>query len=69
MESKHKKFSWASGKLEVKTENSGIRVILLRIKGYMTLLISISLWVSAPSSSLFLGLQILLMAGHADFDF
>lgn len=49
MESKHKKFNWALGKLELETENSGIRIFLLCIKGCLALLISVSLWIPAPS--------------------
>lgn len=69
MESKHKKLNWASGKLDLEIENSGIRIIVLCIKDCMALLIKLSLWILAPSSSLSLCLQILLMTGHSDLDF
>lgn len=43
MEFKHKKLNWASEKLALKIENSGIRIIVLFIKGCMALLINLSL--------------------------
>lgn len=49
MESKHKRFNKASEKLDLRTENSGIRVIPLCIEDCMALLISVSL---DPSSIL-----------------
>lgn len=69
MESKHKRFNKSSEKLDLRTENSGIRVIPLCIEGCMALLISVSLEPGSVLLSLFLCLQILLMAGHSDLAF
>lgn len=69
MESKPKRFNNASEKLELGTESLGIRVIPLCIEGCMALLISVSLDSGSILVSLFLCLQILLMAGHSDLDF